>query len=61
MFCDHCAAEPATVDHLDLSGPEPEFRRLCRPCADAERERWNAENRRRPSLLANLLGRRKAA
>jgi protein-arginine kinase activator protein McsA len=51
MFCDSCAAEPATIDHLDLSGGESVLKRLCRRCADLERAQWNAERRRRPALL----------
>jgi protein-arginine kinase activator protein McsA len=55
MSCDQCAAEPAGFDHLDLSGSEPVFKRLCRACADAERARWAAERRRKPAGLAPVL------
>lgn len=43
MYCDSCAAEPASYDHLDLSGGETVFKRLCRRCADADLARWAAE------------------
>jgi len=43
MFCDDCAVEPAEIDHLDLTLAEGQLRRLCRACAEAERQRWDAE------------------
>lgn len=43
MFCDNCAAESAHFDHLDVSGPEPVFKRLCKDCGDVEKARWDAE------------------
>jgi hypothetical protein len=52
IICDNCAAEPAHFDHLDLSGAEPVFKRLCQACGDAEKERWDAEQKRRPGLQA---------
>lgn len=43
MICDNCAAEPASFDHLDVSGPEAVFKRLCQDCGDVEKARWDAE------------------
>ena len=43
MFCDDCAVEPAEIDHLDLTLAQGQLRRLCRACAEAERQRWAAE------------------
>jgi hypothetical protein len=51
-YCDVCAAEPAPFDHLDLSGAEPVFKRLCQACGDAEKERWDAEKKSQPGLKA---------
>jgi protein-arginine kinase activator protein McsA len=43
MFCDDCAVEPAEIDHLDLTLAEGQLKRLCRVCAESERQRWAAE------------------
>jgi protein-arginine kinase activator protein McsA len=50
-ICDVCAAEPAPFDHLDLSGGEAVFKRLCQACGDAEKASWDAEQKRRPPRL----------
>lgn len=54
MFCDRCAAEPAPFDHLDLSGAEPVFQRLCRRCGDAEKALWDAARPESPGTAPGL-------
>ena len=62
MFCDDCAVEPATIDHLDLTGPEAHLRRLCPACAERERLRWQAERLLQPQgLVAAAQPDRRAA
>lgn len=65
MYCDNCAAEPASYDHLDLSQGEAVFKRLCKRCGDVERAQWDAERQRRPPrvapLIQDLLSKRHAA
>jgi protein-arginine kinase activator protein McsA len=62
MFCDDCAVEPATIDHLDLSVGDAHLRRLCGRCAEIERTRWNAERLQKPiGLVPAPQGERRAA
>ena len=48
IACDHCETAEAVIDHLDLTRSEGQLQRLCRPCADAEKSRWDAERARGP-------------
>ena len=48
IACDHCAANEALVDHLDLTLHQGQLKRLCRACADLEKARWDRERGREP-------------
>jgi hypothetical protein len=57
IACDHCAVEEAVIDHLDLTRHEGQLQRLCRPCADAEKARWDQDRARGPLAGFALRGR----
>jgi hypothetical protein len=48
MYCDECSREAALIDHLDLSGAQARYRRLCPACAELERVRWAKERLEAP-------------
>lgn len=50
MICDSCGKDAATVDHLDMTVSEGQFKRLCPPCGDMEKRRWERERQLSPAL-----------